>query len=586
MTQELIPKGLPDYKEVLAEGRAIADTIQLGESKFKKERGMNVTQWRNAHQKAGQIFFAAQLGTATLDEQVAAQKEVYERCKNRGVDVGINLVTSNWMNGIPPELRDKAPKGTSFVLNGDEDYKRIADASPMQPIFGDHTCMCPNSVNNVISTIKAGCPGIGNFSQVAWKYPYCNDDVEQVIAAVKGLGILSGKVDESDEVQIQGYVGDGASSSFIDHVSELGYALFEQYIAEQLCGVPYKEGLGGLMSHIPNKLATWLAFYEALKENARYKNRNLIYFYEGNTLEVTDDPMSNYGLIIADFLPFAILERKYKTGAPYLAKPVMEAIRVPTPTEIADTILACASALNKVSEFEEVNFINEAEVLKIKDDIIFHGKKFFQNILTKLPELGVDIKNPIHCILAIKRLQGAKLEQLCHPGERDASRYRGLIPYYLNDITQQTFKKAEDMVTALRPTNAADALKGKKIVVCSADTHEFGLMLVDYVYKSFGVEVVNIGVDIDPEQALDAASKAGASYIAVSTHNGQSLAWAARAVDESHKRNQKVKILMGGVLNAIQEGFSEPVDVTEKINALGVFASNDFEVTIKEIAKS
>jgi len=584
---ELIPEGLPDYREVLAEGKAIADAIKLGKSEFTKERGMVVADFRLAHREAGEVYFQAQIGRASLEEQVKAQKTVYERLRENGIDVGMNILTPGWLTAVPPEIRDKAPRSTSFVLEKPEDFKRIADASPMQPLFGDYICMSPNSVNNVIGAIEAGCPGVANFSGIAWKYPYCDDDVAQVVEAVKALGIMAGKVYESNEVQIQGYVGDGIASAFVDHVSELGYALFEQYIAEQLCEVPYKEGLGGLMSHIPNKLATWLAFFEALKENARYPNRAILHHYEGNTIEVSaEEPVYNYGLIVADFLPFALLERKYKTGAAYLPKPIMEAVRVPNEKEIADCIIACAAALKKVPEFEEAGFIDEADILRRKDIILEQGKKFYRNILTKLPELGVDIENPIHCLLAIKRLKGARFESLCHPGERDESRYRGIVPYFMTDLTKQTLDKADDKVMSLLATYKADALMDKKIVVCSTDTHEYGLMFMDYVLKAFGADVINIDVDTDPEDALDVASEEGALFIAVSTHNGQSLAWSERAVNEIGKRNQEVKLFMGGMLNSLQEGIADPVDVSDKIRALGVFATNDIDEMFKEFAQN
>ena len=586
MSQELIPRNLPDYRDVLAEGRAIADSIEMGESKFKKEHGMNVTRWRNEKAKTGEIVFLPQLGVSTLEQQERAQKEVYERCKRNGVELGVNLITSNWINGVPTELRDKIPKSTSFVMNGAEDFKRLADASPMQPIFADYTCMCPNSVSNVVNAIRAGCAGVGTFSQIAWKYPYCDDDVAQVVAAVTALGILSGKVRESEEVQIQGYQGDGIASAFVDRASELGFTLFEQYIAEQLCGVPYKEGLGGTMSNIPDKLAMWLATYEGLKENARFPNRTIINFYQGNTLEPGNEPMANYGLILADFIPFALLERKLKTGSLYMPVPVMESIRVPTLDEAADATLACAAALQRLPELEESNFFNEQEIYKRRDRILEGGKKFYQNMLTELPKLGVDIKNPIHCLLAIKRLQGAKLEELCHPAKRDPGRYRGIAPYLITDLMRKALDRAQAAVEDLRSKHDVNELKGKKIIVCSGDTHEYGLMLVNYVFCAFGAECFNLGVDTDPEEALDAAAEKGTPYIAVSIHNGQSLAWAERAVNEMQKRNQEVRLFMGGRLNTVKDGLTEPVDVSEEIASLGVHVSNDLDIMLKELSRT
>ncbi len=42
---------------------------------------------------------------------------------------------------------------------------------------------------------------------------------------------------------------------------------------------------------------------------------------------------------------------------------------------------------------------------------------------------------------------------------------------------------------------------------------------------------------------------------------------------------------MGGMLNAMLPGYTEPVDVADLINEIGVFATNDFEKQINYIAE-
>ncbi len=580
---ELISKGLPPGKAVIEEGRKIGKGIEIGVSAFQRERGYSAMDWRRQNIKAGNVLFVAQMGLATVNEHVEATKELYSRCKEAGTDLGAMIVTSNWVNGLPRgDLRSKAPKGTSFTLDGPEDFAKIAQACPIMPLFADHMVGTPNSISNAVNSIKAGAPAMGTMSQYTWNYPYWHDDVGQVEATVKALGILSSK--RKEDAAIGSYMGDGVSAGFIDHASEVGYCLLEQYIVEKLCGARYMTGLGGLISHIPSKMATWLASHEVLKAAVGPDDIVMVHV-EGNTLEVSEDAQSNYGLVLADFLPYAILERKYKTGALYSAKPVMEAIRVPNVTEIADVVLACAAGLRKVPEFEEAKIFNETEINKLKRILVINGRKFFRNILKGLPELGVDIKDPLQILLAVRRLGGAKLEQMYHPGERDPNRYRGIVPFAPTDLFMMMRGISDITVDTIRTEKQDEAICGKKIVAGSTDTHEFGLLVLERVLKASGASVVNAGVDLDVEQILDAAYTAGTPYIAVSTHNGQCLEWGTRLVEESRRRRQPVTVFMGGVLNTIIDGISEPVDVKDQLSELGIKTCDDISAMFEHISK-
>ncbi len=580
---DLIPKDLPKGKQILEKGRKTGNGFEMGVSTFQSERGCDLHGWRHQNTAAGNVLFVAQMGLATVKEQVEAMKELYARCKERGTDVGVMIVTSNWVNGLPQgDLRSKAPKGTSFILDGAEDFQKIAQACPIMPLFADNMVGTPNSVSNAINALKAGAPGLGTMSQFTWNYPYWHDDVGQVTATVEALGVLASKREQG--AGIGSYMGDGTSAGFIDHASEVGYCLLEQYVVEKLCGARYMTGLGGLIAHIPSKMATWLASHEALRAAAGPDDIVMVHV-EGNTLEVSEDAQSNYGLVLADFLPYAILERKHKTGAFYSAKPVMEAVRVPNVTEIADVVLACAAGLRKVPEFEEAKIFNESAINKLKRILVVNGRKFYRNILKGLPELGVDINDPLQLLLAVRRLGGAKLEQMYHPGERDPRKYRGIVPFAPTDLIMMQQMITDFTVDAIRNEKLGDAISGKKIVAGSTDTHEFGLYVLEGVLNAFGASVVHAGVDQDAEQILDVAYKEGTPYIAVSTHNGQCLEWGTNLVEESRRRRQPVTVFMGGVLITIVVGVSEPIDVTDQLSALGIKTCEDINALFKYMAK-
>jgi len=411
---------------------------------------------------------------------------------------------------------------------------------------------------------------MGTFSQFSWKYPCWDDDVGQIAETLKAVGILASKRDNF--ANLGSYIGDGVAGSFLDHASDVGYALLEQYIVDKLCGAAYNVSVGGLIGHLPSKLATWLAIFEAGKAESFDP---VVGHYEGNTVDVTEDTAANWGILLGDFIPFAVMERRYRTGAFYNPKPVTEALRVPTLDEIIDAAVACNAAMPRVLEIEEAGIFDDTEILKLRDVLVENGRKFFENTLKGLPDMGVDIQDPLQIMLAITRLGGGKLEEMFHPGERDASRYRGFVPFAVTDLFKKSDPLANTYIETARDEGLGGAVEGKKIIVGSADTHEFGLYVLSRVVNEVGGKAVSGGVELDPEQVLDLASKEGTPYIAISIHNGQCVGWGEQLMREAMRRNQEIQVFMGGILNTMDESSTEPVDATEKLIELGITPCED-----------
>jgi len=569
----LIPEDLPSGKELLQEGIRIGNTFEVGKSAFIEHRTKLTKKELNQMQiEKGGITWAAELGLKTVEEQVEGIRYLWEWSRKKGVHIRGVITISSMLNGLPPELRSKAPKPTSFVFESPEDFVKMAQAAPIPFTLGDHMICSPNSVNNAINALKAGCVGFGVVSQHTWNYPYWHDEVEQMIEMVKAMGIIASK-----GVGLGSYAGDGLPGQLLDNVSVVGYSLFEKYVTEELCGCPYSTGLGGLHSYIPAKLATWLALTDV---NCRVGH------VEGNTLEVTEDIEANYALVVSEFIPFAILERKYKTGTAYTPKPVTEAIRVPTLREIIEVFSVCSVALRKAQEYEEASMLNESHINELRSIIATNAKKFFDNMLKGLREMGIDISDPLQLLLATRRLGGRRVEELFHPGEKDPSLPRGIVPFVRTDLASRSMKELDNILERARAEKLGDAVKGKKIIVGSTDTHEFGLFVLGGVLRALDAKVIDKSVDLDPEQVLDAAFEEGTPYIAISTHNGQCLDWGRHLMGMAKKRNQNVKVAMGGKLNAILEGNTEPVDVSDRLSDLGIIPCRDVLDLIKGILQS
>ena len=130
----------------------------------------------------------------------------------------------------------------------------------------------------------------------------------------------------------------------------------------------------------------------------------------------------------------------------------------------------------------------------------------------------------------------------------------------------------------------SDVVRDKKVVVGSTDIHTWGLFVVSGVLNDLGAKVVNGGIDLDVEQVLDLAFKEGTPYITMSTNNGQCLNWGKHLMELAKQRNQHVKVFMGGRLNTILEGATEPVDVSDQLVGLGISPCREVSDLIKGIA--
>ena len=579
---QLIPEDLPKGKEVVQEGIRIGNTFEVGKSAFHRYRNVHSeNEFRRMQAEKGIIQWNPQVGLSTVEEQVEGLRYLWEWGKSKGVEINRALTIGSMLNGLPPELRSKAPKPTSFVFENPEDFVKIAEAAPIAFCTGDNMIGSPNSVNNAIDTLKAGANEVGTVSQHIWDFPYFHDDVAQMIEMVKAVGIMASK--RKDGATVASYTGDGLPGQLFDNVSAVGYMLFEKYVVERLCGAAYCSVVGGLHSYIPAKLATWLALYDLLSQD-HHSSYCPVPFLEGNTVEVSEDVKTNYALVVSEFIPFAILERKYKTGTSYLAKPVTEAIRVPTLDEIIEVFSVCLVALRKALEYEEARMLNESHINELRSIIATNARKFFNNMLKGLSEMGIDTSDPLQLLLSTRRLGGRRVEELFHPGEKDPSLPRGIVPFVPTDLSIRSMKKLDEVLERVRTEKLGDAVKGKKIIVGSTDTHEYGLFVLVGVLRALDAKVIDKGVDLDPEQVLDAAFEEGMPYIAISTHNGQCLDWGRRLMEVAKARNQNVKVAIGGTLNAMLEGDTEPVDVSDRLSDLGIMPCHEAIDLIKGIS--
>ena len=517
-----LPSDLPDGCELVTQGRLLGKAAMRGVTPFCELHGVqSEAQFKAAQAEAGDLSWCMIMGLSSVDDQVAGLRYLHDMGQSTGAVIHRGLVIPNWISGLPQQVRRQAPAGTSFVLDGVEDHRRIAEAAPIQPCFNDWHIGSPYCLQNTVAAIEVGGSYHGVLAQIAWDLPLWKDDVARVAENIKAIALVGAKRD--DWLIVDSYMDDGMASHFLDNVSVMGYAMLERYVVDDLCGARYATGFGGLISDIPTKVSVWLALYELLKA----EHPCLSYLF-GNTIAPSRrDVVQNFGVVATEYAVFAAVERRYRTGVSLLPIPITEGVEVPTREAIAEARLVAGMAAEQGRELHKL--IRWEEVEKQRDVLVEQGRRFFVNALDLLHGGGVDVGDPLQVFLGLKAVGPAVLEAVCHPGPRDPDLPNGIVPFVPTELSVMTRQMVEVELAEIRAKGLGEVLRGRPFIVASADTHWFGAYALVTVLRELGAEVVDLGAERNPEDVAAAVSTAGLDGgphrvgVAVSTHNGQCL---------------------------------------------------------------
>lgn len=573
------PKTHTDGRRILEKGIELGRTIEAGKSRFIREsKYSSFLEYKKECIAAGKICWNILLGLATLEEQVDAIKKIYEFTQRTGLVVdSIQPIPSGHV-GLPKDYREKAPATTSYVMDGFDDYQVQVEAAPIEVTFNDYHLASPNCLETTIHALKAGASLIGEFSQIIWGYPGFDDDLKRFTDMVTSLGILASKKDEG--FMVKTYLDDGLAGYFIDSVSYVGYAMLEHYICTKLCGARYIIAYGGLLTEGDTRMAIAMALHELLSTSDQPA---LHYINSATNLQWDHDIHGNYGASAQEFLFEILTERKYRMGLGINPVSITEKIAVPTLQDLINIFTAGKRVEEKAHEWDR--FMNFTLLEEMRDVIMKQGKLFFENVVVGCKEGGIDTEDPLEMILMIRNFNPLRFEAAFHPSTFNS--VAGEIkPFYPTVLGRQTVNLRDKIIGELDAAGLGGSLAGRKIIAASGDAHTYGLLLVEGVLTAMGAVVVNGGVDMDAVDALDLADEENTDIVAISCHNGQALDYGRQITQLAKDRGRGYRIFMGGKLNAILSGHSEPTEIPHLLTELGIFAGNDFNKTVAEMSRN
>lgn len=559
----LLPPDLPDGREAVEEGKEMAKGVERHLSLFCEEKGVgSEREWRERARTEGFSCTCMNIGLATWADTREALGLIYEDALSRGVRPPdrFNLIAERRM-GLPKDKRADAPQETGPVMMTEQDWWELTHTAPIQPEAADNSIGGPGSLENAVDALQAGVTTIGVLSQYSWRWPYWDDEISQTMAVLKAAGLLAAFKDEG--VVFDSYLEDGYPGVFHDYANYIGWAMLERYISEELIGAAYSPSWGGLTQNPVVKSAVTLALDAANPDKVPFS------FNQGDTIGNTPDFDANYAVLNTDVLFMKMVDSRYRLGNAPIAVPVTETERIPTWQEVA-TVQAINRKLEDYVPLVEP-VVDWGQIEAMRDELVRGGKVFFDSVIKGLSGAGIDVRDPAQLLLVTKRLGSTRCEELFGAGQADPEFPRGRRPVLQTDLVKSTMEERERLLAELQQRGEEEAIRGMKVIVTSTDVHEFAEFLLTSSLEAAGTNVIDFGINRDPEDIVKAVIETDADAVVITTHNGVARSFGRRLMEELRSAGaDSVPVFMGGVLNEDVDGSEIPIDVSADLNAGGI----------------
>jgi methylmalonyl-CoA mutase cobalamin-binding subunit len=573
----LIPKDLPDGRALVERGRARSRLIDLPVGRYPRLRhARSDRECKERCRAEGKITTYINLGYKTWAETREAIEYIQAKGRELGFELDrVSLIPDRRM-GLPPELRSQALEETGIMMYTPDDWVGACEDVDIAPVWNDHNLGSPAAIVNTEAALRAGFGYIGNMAQHNYSYPLWDNDAEQMARTIEAAGMIAEKRD--DGIVLEAYVEDGYCAGFHDAATSLGWCLFHRYVVEELVGAAHSQSYGSTFQDPLLKQAFGLAL-DAI--NVHRVPPSLTHG-DTNSFSTDSDLDRNAAIVFNDVYFTAARELRFPTGAGVHATPVTEAIRIPTEDEIVQSLVIASEAMSRAKSTTAL--IDWQPILRLRDKILDGGRRYCANLLRGLESFGVDVHDPLQCILATRRIGGSKLEELFGVGEPDDSYPRGFAPVVPTDTFRRLLDSVDATLERIRANGAPD-LHGLTAVVASGDIHEYGLFVVSSVLKQLGAHVIDLGTSVAARDLAKVAHETNPDVVALSTYNGMALSLGHQVLDELDRRNVVAQVFLGGRLNEDVDG-ETAVDVTDRLNAIGVHACPTLVDMIERLSRS
>ncbi len=569
-------KELPDMKTIRSDAKKIASKITIGETLFMKEYGVkSEVEYKQKMMEAGKIMKHSVIGWNSWDVTEDGIRAVYNGLKEAGSGIDRLGICCDWIMGVPEQYRDRFQASGSLILNTPEEWSRLGQVVPVHPHLGDHMIGSLNGVENVTNALNAGVTSIGNLAQYfTYEYPGLEMEDYRTEDYIKAMAIMGEFKDQG--VCMHCNLDDGYGAQFHDVANLLGWAKLERYVAEDLMGGRLAHCYGNLFSDSFLRIV----FNRALSMINKYGTPGT--FVNGNTIDYGFCLPRNYAALCAYALPDVACQLMYPSGYAVAPVPFTEAIRIPEPKEIIEAQLTMDMVIEKAPYY--ARYINWEKVNADAEKLVVGANQFFERVMNALDDLGVDINHGGEIVSVLKAIGPEQLEIAFGAGRKDKEAMRTRVPVMPTSIVQ-TINKIQDEALAKQNFAGDGPLSGVAVVVGSTDVHEFGKEVIRNYLRKAGAKVFDLGVSVSIGEIADTLVETGSKVLCMSTYNGMAYSFAKDLMEELKRTGMEdTHVLMGGRLNEAMDGSDVPIDVTDKLTAMGVNADNNLDTIVETIA--
>ena len=563
-------------KTIRSDAKKIASKITIGETLFMKEYGVkSEVEYKQKMMEAGKIMKHSVIGWNSWDVTEDGIRAVYNGLKEAGSGIDRLGICCDWIMGVPEQYRDRFQASGSLILNTPEEWSRLGQVVPVHPHLGDHMIGSLNGVENVTNALNAGVTSIGNLAQYfTYEYPGLEMEDYRTEDYTKAMAIMGEFKDQG--VCMHCNLDDGYGAQFHDVANLLGWAKLERYVAEDLMGGRLAHCYGNLFSDSFLRIV----FNRALSMINKYGTPGT--FVNGNTIDYGFCLPRNYAALCAYALPDVACQLMYPSGYAVAPVPFTEAIRIPEPKEIIEAQLTMDMVIEKAPYY--ARYINWEKVNADAEKLVVGANQFFERVMNALDDLGVDINHGGEIVSVLKAIGPEQLEIAFGAGRKDEEAMRTRVPVMPTSIVQ-TINKIQDEALAKQSFEGDGPLSGVAVVVGSTDVHEFGKEVIRNYLRKAGAKVFDLGVSVSIGEIADTLVETGSKVLCMSTYNGMAYSF-AKDLMEGLKRTgmEDTHVLMGGRLNEAMDGSDVPIDVTDKLTAMGVNADNNLDTIVETIA--
>lgn len=567
LKQDLVPHEVPGLSDILAQSKKEAADVTVGTTLFMKKYGVkSEAEYKQKMIKQGKIMHHAHIGWNSWEETAKGFRHIYDELTvKRGITLDRFGVALDWVMGVPVEMRHKIMQGGSLVFETPEEWNAVGQIVPIQPHFGDHMIGSLNSTENAKLALGAGVTTMGNIAQYyTYEYPGgLMSKEDRVINMTTAIGMMA-QFNEQGAL-IHSNLDDGFGAMFHDLANLCGWAMMERYIVEDLLGARLAHCFGNLFSD-PVLRIIFLMAMDAI--NTKHSMGTMLY---GNTIDFSNDYDRNYAALCSFVLADTCGQMLFPTGHAVTPIPITEAIRIPSADEIIQVHITANFLEEKAKHYQ--GYLDIEKMTVMKERLLVGGQIFFERVMNGLDDIGIDTKNPNEMLLALKAIGPAKLEEYFGAGKKDPYAMRGRVPLKPTDIVW-TIGQKKDQICKHIPGLEHSLDKVNAIVACT-DVHEFGKEIVKAILLKAGMNVFDLGANVEPQEIADTVIETESKFVLISTFNGIALTYAKDLLNCLKKDNLQVHVIMGGLLNENMDGESLPVEVHEQLEALGVLCSKD-----------